>query len=352
MAVGASIVGAPLTRRGNGASLPRMTTPRAGFVDALQFCNWSRTIFGQMREAGLSAVHATVAYHEGFRPTVDRIVAWNARFRDHADLILPGRSAADLMRALSSNRTAIILGLQNPLPIEDDLGLVAVLHELGIRVMQLTYNNQSLLGCGWQEAEDGGLTRMGREVIREMNRLGMLIDLSHAGERTALEAIAASKRPVAITHATPAAWRPGGRQVSDAVLRALADSGGMLGLSLYPLHLRDGSATTLAAFCEMAARTAEIVGVPRLGIGSDLCQDQPDATLVWMREGKWMRPDPARPPQEFPSQPSWFQDSRGFSSLAEGLRGAGFAPADVEAILGTNWQRFFRAAFRPAFEAA
>jgi len=327
-----------------------MTTPRAGIVDGLQFCNWSRNIFEQMRQAGLSAVHATVTYHEGLRPTVGNIVAWNWRFREHADLILPGRSAADLMRALSSNRTAIILGLQNPLPIEDDLGLVTVLHDLGIRVMQLTYNNQSLLGCGWQEAEDSGLTRMGREVVREMNRLGMLIDLSHAGERTTLDAIAASARPVAVTHATPATWRAGKRQVSETVMRALAQSGGMFGLSLYPHHLRDGSATTLEAFCEMAARAAEIVGVQRLGIGSDLCQDQPDAAVVWMREGKWTRPDPSQPRPTFPPQPAWFQDSRGFANIAEGLRAAGFAAADVEGILGANWQRFFRAAFRPAFE--
>jgi len=321
-----------------------MNTPRAGWVDGLQFCNWSRKSFEDMRAAGLSAVHATVAYHEGLRPTLDRIVAWNWRFRDHADLIMPGRNAADMMRALSTERTAIILGLQNPLPIEDDLGLVTVLHELGIRVMQLTYNNQSLLGCGWQEAEDSGLTRMGREVIAEMNRLGMLIDLSHAGERTALEAIAASKRPVAVTHATPSSWRAGRRQVSETLMRALADRGGMLGLSLYPHHLRDGSETTLAAFCEMAARTAEIVGMRHLGIGSDLCLDQPDSVLAWMREGKWTR---ATEPVRFPAQPAWFRDSRGFLNLAEGLRAAGFAADDVEAVLGTNWQRFFRAAFRP-----
>ena len=327
-----------------------MTTPRAGYVDGLQFCNWSRKTFEQMRAAGLSAVHVTGAYHEAVRPTVDRIVAWNWRFREHADLILPGRSAADLMRALSSNRTAIILGLQNPLPIEDDLGLVAVLHDLGIRVMQLTYNNHSLLGCGWQEAEDSGLTRMGREVVREMNRLGMVIDLSHAGERTARDAIAASARPVAITHATPAWWREGKRQVSEGLMRDLAERGGMLGLSLYPHHLRDGSATTLSAFCDMAAHAAEILGVQRLGIGSDLCQDQPDEILAWMREGKWTRADASRPPLAFPPQPEWFQDSRGFANLAEGLRAVGFSAADTEQVLGTNWQRFFRAAFRPAVE--
>lgn len=324
-----------------------MSSPRAGYVDGLQFCNWSRKAFQHMREAGLSAVHATVAYHEGLRPTIDRIVAWNWRFREHADLIMPGRNAGDLMKALSSNRTAIILGLQNPLPIEDDLGLVTVLHELGIRVMQLTYNLQSLLGSGWQEPTDSGLTKFGAEVIREMNRLGMLIDLSHAGERTARDAIDASARPVAITHATPANWRDGKRQVSDALLRALAERGGMLGLSLYPHHLRDGSATTLADFCQMAARTAEIVGPQHLGIGSDLCLDQPDEILAWMREGKWQRPDPAQPRPAFPAQPAWFQDARGFANLAGGLRDVGFSETETDQILGANWQRCFRAAFRP-----
>lgn len=317
-------------------------------IDALQYANWSDTVFAQWRQARLGAVHATVAYHLSFRAVVDEIVAWNWRFRDHAGLIAPWRAAADIDRAAASGRTAVLLGLQNPLAVEDDLGLVAVLHDLGIRVMQLTYNNQSLLGCGWAEAEDSGLTRMGREVIREMNRLGMVIDLSHAGERTALAAIAASARPVAVTHATPADWRPGGRQVSARLMRALAESGGMLGLSLYPLHLADGPATTLASFCDMAARAAEAMGVERLGIGSDLCQDRPDEAVQWMREGRWMRPDTAAARPRFPDQPAWFRDSQGFDALEEGLRAAGFAADECGMILGGNWHRFLRAALEPA----
>lgn len=317
-------------------------------IDFLQYGNWSRPLFAQWRAARLGAVHATVAYHLSFRAVVDEIVAWNWRLRDHADLIAAARSGDDIDRAVAGGRTAVLLGLQNPLAIEDDLGLVAVLHDLGVRVMQITYNNQSLLGCGWAEAADSGVTRMGREVISEMNRLGMVIDLSHAGERTALDAIELSARPVAVTHATPADWRPGGRQVSNRLIRALAEREGMLGLSLYPLHLADGSATTLAAFCAMAARTAEAIGVARLGIGSDLCQDQPDAAVQWMREGRWMRPDPGAPRPRFPAQPDWFQDSRGFDALAEGLRAVGFSDDECGMILGGNWHRFLRAALRPA----
>ena len=320
-------------------------TARPPLIDGLQFCRWSRAVFEQMREAGMTAVHATVAYHESFRRTVEHIVDWNWRFRDHEDLILPGRSVADIDRARATGRTAIVLGLQNPLPIEDDLGLVEVLHMLGVRVMQLTYNNQSLLGAGWQEPQDGGLTRMGRAVVREMNRLGMVVDLSHGGERTTLDAIAASSRPIAITHANPASWRPTGRNLSRAVLDAMAQSGGMLGLSLYPHHLRDGSETTLEDFCAMAAETAGLIGVGNLGIGSDLCQDQPDDVVRWMREGRWTRPDPA--PVAFPPQPTWFRDNRDFPRLAEGLRGAGFSSDDVAAVLGGNWYRFLGKAFRP-----
>lgn len=317
-------------------------------IDGLQYANWSPTVFRQWRQARLGCVHATVAYHLSLRAVIDEIVAWNWRFRDHADLIAPVRHAADIDRTAAAGRTAVLLGLQNPLPVEDDLGLVQVLHDLGVRAMQVTYNNQSLLGCGWAEAEDCGLTRMGREVVREMNRLGMLIDLSHAGERTALDTIAHSARPVAVTHATPAEWRPGGRQVSPRLMRALADSGGMLGLSLYPLHLRDGSETTLAAFCDMAARAAEAMGVERLGIGSDLCQDRPDEAVQWMREGRWMRSDPAEPRPRFPPPPAWFQDSRGFDALDAGLRAAGFSAEEVGMILGGNWHRFLRAALAPA----
>jgi membrane dipeptidase len=316
-------------------------------IDGLQYCNWSLEIFSQMREGGMSAVHATVSYHEGFRDTVRNLVEWNWRFRDHADLILPGRSADDIAAAKASERTAIFLGLQNPMPIEDDLGLVAILHDLGIRFMQLTYNNQSLLGAGWMEAVDGGVTRMGREVIAEMNRLGMAIDMSHSGERTTLEAIALSTRPIAITHANPSWWRETGRNISAEVVKALAKTGGMLGLSIYPHHLRDSGATTMQNFCAMAAEVATMIGVDNLGIGSDLCQGQPDNVVQWMREGRWTRPDPGSAKAAFPAQPSWFRDNRDFPGLAAGLKVAGFGGSDTAKVLGENWRNFIRKAFEP-----
>ena len=128
-------------------------------IDNLQYANWSEKIFIQMVEGKVDAVHVTIAYHENFRETVLNIEQWNRWFEQYPDLIFQGKFASDVDRARESGRTAIFFGLQNPSPIEDDIGLVEILHTLGVRFMQLTYNNQSLLATGCYEDEDAGITR-------------------------------------------------------------------------------------------------------------------------------------------------------------------------------------------------
>lgn len=321
-------------------------------IDALQYANWSEKIFRQMREGGVDAVHVTITYHENFRETVLNIEAWNRWFEQFPDLIFQGFTADDIDLARRTGRTAIFFGAQNPSCMEDDIGLVEVLHRLGLRFMQLTYNNQSLLATGCYEAEDTGLTRMGREVVTEMNRVGLVVDMSHSGERSTLDAIAHSTRPIAITHANPASWHPALRNKSDRVLSALAESGGMLGFSVYPHHLHRGSDCTLDDFCSMVARTADMMGVERIGIGTDLCQDQPDSVVAWMRAGRWTKTgdfgEGSADNPGFPPMPAWFRDNRDFGQIEDGLRATGFAPEDVAAVMGGNWSRFFRQNFGAA----
>ena len=318
-------------------------------IDGLQYCNWSEKIFREMNQGGVAAVHVTICYHEDFRETVLNIEDWNRRFERHGDLIMPGRTAEDVVRAISEGRTAIFFGFQNCSPIEDDIGLVEICHGLGARFMQLSYNNQSLLATGCYEAEDPGITRMGRQVIAEMNRVGLVVDMSHSAERSTLEAIDISQRPIAITHANPHFWHPALRNKSDDVLRALARSGGMIGLSLYPHHLIDGC--TLAGFCEMAARLARMIGVEAFGIGSDLCQDQPDSVVEWMRNGRWTRErdfgEGSAKQAGFPPQPDWFRDNRDFPNIAKGLAAVGFSADDVARVMGGNWLDFFERSFGP-----
>lgn len=331
--------------------MPENNSQRPIVIDALQYSAWSEKIFREMAEGGVCAVHVTICYHENFRETVANIEEWNRRFEAHPGLIFPGRSAGDVRRARDEGRTAIFFGFQNCSPIEDDIGLVEICHSLGARFMQLSYNNQSLLATGCYEAEDPGITRMGKQVIREMNRVGLVVDMSHSAERSTLEAIELSERPIAITHANPAFWHPALRNKSDAVLKALAESGGMLGFSLYPHHLKGKSDCSLQSFCEMVARTAELMGVRSLGIGSDLCQDQPDSVVEWMRNGRWTKErdygEGSAAAAGFPPQPEWFRDNRDFGRIAEGLAAAGFSPEEVAGLMGENWLSFFESSFGP-----
>ncbi|WP_207100138.1 membrane dipeptidase [Paracoccus shandongensis] len=324
---------------------------RAPLIDGLQYANWSEGIFRQMRQGGLDAVHVTITYHETFRETVLNIERWNRWFERFPELILHGRGARDIRLAQQTGRTAIFFGAQNPSCIEDDIGLVEILHRLGLRFMQLSYNNQSLLASGCYEAEDTGLTRMGREVVAEMNRVGLVVDMSHSGDRSTLEAIEHSSRPIAITHANAKAWHPALRNKTDDVLRALGQSGGMLGVSTYPHHLRNGSACTLQDFCDMVARTAEITGPQNIGIGTDLCQDQPDCIVEWMRVGRWTKGmdygEGSAEAPGFPAPVTWHRDNRDFAGIAEGLRRAGLSGPEIDGVMGGNWARFYAESFGP-----
>ncbi len=320
-------------------------------IDNLQYANWSEKIFRQMREGNVDAVHVTITYHENFRETVANVEKWNRWFERFPELIFQGRTGEDVRRAKKEGRTAIFFGFQNPSPIEDDIGLVEICHTLGARFMQLTYNNQSLLATGCYEAEDTGITRMGKQVIKEMNRVGLVIDMSHSAERSTLEAMEVSERPIAITHANPSFWHKALRNKSDDVLKALGQSGGMLGFSIYPHHLKDGSKCTLESFCGMIAKTAELMGVENIGIGTDLCQDQPDSIVEWMRVGRWTKEidygEGSASNAGFPPMPTWFNDNRDFGNIEKGLLAAGLSDSEVAGIMGENWLKFYDKSFGP-----
>jgi microsomal dipeptidase-like Zn-dependent dipeptidase len=320
-------------------------------IDALQYSRWGADIFRQMREGGLDCVHVTIAYHETALETLRNIGKWNQMFEQHGDLIMRVHSAADVAEANRLGKTGIVYGFQNCSPIEDDFSLVEIFHALGVRFMQLSYNNQSLLATGCYEQNDPGITRFGRQVIREMNRVGMVIDMSHSAELSTLEAIELSERPIAITHANPTSFESALRNKSDDVLKALGSSGGMLGFSLYPFHLKNGSSCSLEEFCTMVANTAELMGVDHIGIGSDLCQGQPDSVVEWMRNGRWSKStdygEGSASQAGFPAQPDWFADSTHYVNIERGLGAKGFTQEEVEKIMGLNWLRFFEASFGP-----
>ena len=315
-------------------------------IDNLQYCNWNEEIFKINNEAKLDAVHVTIAYHEDYDEVLKNVETWKKYFKNFSNLISHGNSYKDIDKAHKENKTAVFFGFQNCSPIEDDIHLVQSVRDIGAVFMQLTYNNQSLLATGCYENVDSGVTRMGREVIKEMNRVGIVVDMSHSAEQSTLDAIDISEYPIAITHANPFSWHESKRNKSDQILKALNNSGGMIGLSMYPHHLKDGTNCTIESFCKMVAQTAELINVNQIGIGSDLCLGQPDSVVDWMRNGTWTKSkdygEGTKDNAAFPKQPDWFEDARGFNNIENGLKKIGFNETEINGILGNNWYNFYK----------
>lgn len=320
-------------------------------IDGLQYCKWDRDYFLSLQKSGITAVHVTLVYHEMARETLTQFAQWNKLFELNSDLIMPVMNMADVQLAKTTGKVGIFFGAQNCSPIDDEIGLIEVMRKQGLLIMQLTYNNQSLLATGCYEKNDSGITRFGKQAIEEMNRVGMIIDMSHSAQQSTLEAIDLSSRPICISHANPTFAHDALRNKSDEVIKALTSRGGLLGFSLYPFHLPNGSACTLDDFCEMIAKTADLVGVDHLGIGSDLCLNQPQEVLEWMRNGKWSKAmdygEGSSSNSGWPDDLPWFKDELGMKNIYNGLIKYGFQEKEANQILGGNWFNFLKSGLEP-----
>jgi len=320
-------------------------------IDGLQYCKWDREYFLSLKKSGITAVHVTLVYHEMARETLTKFAQWNKLFELNSDLIMPIMSMADVQLAKSMGKVGIFFGAQNCSPIDDEIGLIEVMRKQGLLIMQLTYNNQSLLATGCYEKNDSGITRFGKQAIEEMNRVGMIIDMSHSAQKSTLEAIDISNRPICISHANPIFAHDALRNKSNEVIKALASKGGLLGFSLYPFHLPNGSDCSLDNFCEMIAKTADLVGVDHLGLGSDLCLNQPQEVLEWMRNGKWSKAmdygEGSSSNSGWPDDLPWFKDEHGMENIYNGLIKYGFQEKEANQILGGNWFNFLESGLEP-----
>lgn len=307
-------------------------------VDGLQINNWSREVFEELRAGGVSGVNATAAVWEGTDQTLRAVAEWYQMAQRHNDLMLLAETADDIRKAKEEGRVAVVLGFQNTSPFGDDYRLVEVFSRLGVRIAQLTYNIQNAVGGSCYEPEDSGLTRFGRNIVAEMNRVGMLIDLSHVGNRTSLDAVEASVAPVAITHSNPTWFVDNPRNKPSEVLRAVAEGGGVVGCCLYPLVL-GGAGTGLDEFCAMVSRLVDEIGPEHVALGSDCTRNWDDGYVEWLRSGHW-RPR-GDEPATWPEWPHWFRGPEDFPRVTEGLVAAGLDEHTVRGVLGENWLRLF-----------
>jgi membrane dipeptidase len=192
----------------------------------------------QKLEAGrIDAVLATVASIEGAHTAIEKLGAWLFLEQSSHPLITIARTVSEIRAAKRAGNPAVILHFQGGTPIETDLNLMNVYHALGVRVIQLTYNYRNFIGDGCLEENDGGLSDFGRKAIKRMNDLRISIDISHVGERTSLEAIETSQQPVIASHANVRALCDSPRNLSNRVIDAIAQKGGVIGVCAFPAFI-------------------------------------------------------------------------------------------------------------------
>lgn len=171
-------------------------------IDGLVIAKWDRALFEDMRKGGITAANCTVSVWEGFQNTVNNIVEMNNLLEENNDLVIKVRTTNDIRKAKQQGKTGVIMGFQNAHAFEDQLGYVQVFKDLGVGVVQMCYNTQNLVGTGCYE-RDGGLSGFGHEIVAEMNKVGIMCDLSHVGAKTSKEVILASEKPVCYSHCLP-----------------------------------------------------------------------------------------------------------------------------------------------------
>lgn len=311
--------------------------------DGLQISNWDRNTLEEVRRGGVHGINATCAVWEGTLETIRNIGDWLVLQNDSPDLARLVTSASEIREAAADGVVGVVLGFQNTSPFEQDYSMVEIFHKLGVRIAQLTYNIQNYVGGSCYDPDDSGLTRFGGRIVEEMNRVGMLVDLSHVGNRTSLDAIHHSIKPVSITHANPLWFSDTPRNKPDEVMQAVVDRGGVVGACLYP-NVIGGAKTTREAFCDMVIRLVDQLGPDNVAIGSDSARNWDSSYVTFLRDGRW------KPKQnvQWPEWSAWFQSPEDFPALANALSDRGMPDEVLTRVLGENWMTLFETVFEPA----
>jgi len=313
-------------------------------------------------QSGVDVIHTTLGIpagtgeQEAYRKTIKDLARLTLRF-DKCDKLVKITKADDIIRAKREGKYGVILGVQNLNILTGDLKNMELFYYFGIRTLQLTYNLRNLFGNGCTERKDEGLSELGIQAIKKMNDLGILLDLSHCGIQTTLEAIETSRVPVAFTHTFCRAIRDHDRGKTDEQLRVLRKNNGYMGILLVPDFLGDDKKeVSLNDFLDHVDHAVEILGVERVGIGTDhgiSYTSEKVREAAREKRGKeieewgvdslgWRRGHfKDESPQPFIQG---YRDWRDFPNITKALRLRGYSSEQIIGILGQNFLRVFREA--------
>jgi len=291
------------------------------------------TYLQKLRDGGITLAMSSVAHNHSFRGAIDQIVTFSERL-EHDDRLLFVTKVDDIYRSKKEDKIGIGFHFQNSRPIEHDLRLIDVFYKLGVRVIQLTYNEKNLIGDGCTELTDCGLSKFGKEMIRRMNKIGIVIDLSHVGFRTSMETMEASEYPVIFSHSNAYKVCPSKRNLKDNQIIALAKKKGVIGINAFPAFVKESN-PTLEDMLDHIEYITNLVGSDYIGIGFDFAQES-------IEEYKEFGYDPETyplPPWVYPKD---IDDISKTPNLTHGLFSRGYSETEVKKILGENFIRIFK----------
>jgi len=293
--------------------------------------------FERFRDSGINAINfgdGADTFDEAIRLLGD----WNSFFAQYPDWLLRIGSGADFARAKSSGRYGILLGMQNAAHFRraEDVDLF---YGLGQRVSQLTYNFRNLVGNGAFEPHDDGISEFGAKIVERMNRVRMVVDCGHAGDRTMLDAFALSKRAVIISHGNCRALNPGHpRCVTDDAIRALAKQGGVMGINFISFMVKDHEPTTVDDVIDHFDHVTRLVGIEHVGIGSDMGLESNDLGDPKVLEQILTTADKRYRVHHRETVAHLDHEKRVYD-LTDGLIRRKYTDEQIRLILGENWRR-------------
>jgi membrane dipeptidase len=293
----------------------------------------------ELARGGVTCAVSTVASIEGSRDALHAVAAWYPRLREFSNGLSLATTAAEIEAAKRSGRIAVVLQFQGGTPLEFNANLVEAFYRLGVRIIQLTYNERNPLGDGCTERTDSGLSDLGLQVIAEMNRLGIVVDLSHVGYRTSLEAIEASSAPVVFSHSNARAICDSPRNLMDDQIRAAAATGGVVGVNAFPAFVSKRPSPTVEQLLDHVDYMVSLIGDDHVGLGFDFSTETEEDYEYF----KYKTDVYPRPPWTYPAGIDGFDR---IPNVTRGLVLRGYSDKAIQKILGGNFLRVFRQVWR------
>ena len=302
-----------------------------------------------LKQAEVDATVSTIGWMQNARGTFQDIEFLKERVAESPDALTLATTAREIEQAKRDGKTAVVMCSQNTRLIEDEVRLLDTFHAVGMRIIQLTYNEGNLVGDGCTEPRNAGLTEFGRAVVKRMNKLGLILDGSHTGKRTTMEAMQLSETPFVFTHANAKTLSNSARNIDDEQIEACARSGGVVGVNAFSAFVKaeDPANATFDDFLDHIDHMVKVAGIDHVGIGLD----QTETRGWYTQRGVGNDPNPSSdrrervaPKATYPvySYVPGLESITGMPLVTDGLVRRGYKAPDVAKILGLNWMRVYR----------